>query len=335
MRRYSFWLSLTLPVVLLAFILANVDLPTVFRSLRGAHLAPAAGALALAYLIPTLLLAWRWQWILRRFYGFEVGYRFLLGEYWATLFLGFWVPAGVGSDIYRVVRVGKKAGGIPVNAATIVGEKFWALLVYGVLVLLTYPFVATSLDARPQVKLVVVEIATFAALGGVALFVALLLKDSLAQRLRSAIRGTVTTRLSLAAQRLLRSTAAGDQTVTFSTLLSPFFQWRNQIAGLGLMIAIQLITSYGGRLLLLALGVDLPLHVNVFVWALMNFFFLLPASVAGFGVREASFILLLGLFGVSRETSLAASFLALACSLVAIAPGGIIWIARALGSRTP
>ena len=263
------------------------------------------------------------------------GYRFLLAEYWTTLFLGFWVPGGVGSDVYRVVRVGRKAGGIPVNAATIVGEKFWALLVYGLLVLLTYPFVATSLDARPQVRLVVVEIAAFAALGGAALFVTLLLKDSLSRRLRNAIRGTLITRLSLAAQRLLRAAAGGDQTVTFSTLLSPFFQWRNQSAGLGMMIAIQLITSYGGRLLLLALGVDLPLHVNVFVWALMNFFFLLPASVAGFGVREASFILLLGLFGVSREASLAASFLALACSLIAIAPGGGIWLVRMLTSRTP
>ena len=94
-------------------------------------------------------------------------------------------------------------------------------------------------------------------------------------------------------------------------------------------IAIQLITTLGGRLLLLALGVDLPFVVHLFVWALMNFFMLLPVSIAGFGVREASFILLFGLFGVSRETSLAASFLALACTLAAIGPGGLVWLSRA------
>ena len=189
---------------------------------------------------------------------------------------------------------------------------------------------ASSLDARPRVKVAVIQIATLAALGVLALLAALLLKDSLARRLQGAIRGRVINRLSVAAQSLLRSAAGGDQAVTFSTLLAPFFQWRNQAAGLGLMIVIQLITSYGGWLLLLALGVDLPLIVHVFIWALMNFFFLVPASIAGFGVREASFIILFGMFGVSREVSLAASFLALACTLVVIAPGGGIWLARLL-----
>jgi uncharacterized membrane protein YbhN (UPF0104 family) len=326
-RRLSFWLSLTLPVLLLALILANVDLAAVARSLRGARLPLAAGALALAYLVPTLLLAWRWRWILRRFYGVERGYGFLLAEYWVTLFLGFWVPANLGSDVYRVIRVGKKAGGVPVNAATIVGEKFWALLVYGVLVLATYPLVAGSLDARPGVRLAVIRIGTLAAIGVVGLLVALTLRDSLARRLRGALRGSVMNRLGAAAQALLQRAAGDGEQSSFSTLLSPFFRWRNQAAGLALMVIVQLITSVGGLLLLRALGVSLPLAVNVFVWALMNFFFLIPASVAGFGVREAAFIVLLGLFGVSRESALAASFLALACNLAAIAPGGLIWLA--------
>lgn len=333
MRRLPFWLSLTLPVALLAFILASVDLGTVLESVRGADLGLAAAAFLLAFLVPLLLLAWRWKWILRRFYAVEVDFRSILAEYWISLFAGYWVPAGIGSDVYRVVRVGRKAGGIPVNAAAIVGERFWALLVYGLLVLLTYPLVARSLDARPQVRLAVVQIAIGAILGVAALLVVLALRDALGRRLRSAIRGRLTARLSAAAEALLRSAAGENRTVTFSTLLSPFFLWRNQLFGLGLMAAIQVTTAIGGRLLLLALGVDLPLAVHVFVWTLMNFFFLLPVSVAGFGVREASFILLFGLFGVSREVSLAASFLTLACTLAVIAPGGALWLFRAFDSR--
>jgi uncharacterized membrane protein YbhN (UPF0104 family) len=184
------------------------------------------------------------------------------------------------------------------------------------------------------VKQAVLQIGALAALCGLALVLALLLKDSLAGRLRSAIRGTLMNRLSAMARTLLRAAAGGDQSVTFSTILAPFFQWRNQASGLALMIAIQVITSVGGRQLLLALGVDLPLVVHVFVWALMNFFFLLPVSVGGFGVREASFILLFGLFGVPRETSLAASFLSLFCTLVVILPGGLLWLRRTFGRRT-
>jgi hypothetical protein len=83
-----------------------------------------------------------------------------------------------------------------------------------------------------------------------------------------------------------------------------------------------------------ALGGDLPFVVHLFVWTLMNFFMLLPVSIAGFGVREAAFILLFGLFGVSRETSLAASFLSLACTLAAIGPGGLLWLSRAFDRPT-
>jgi uncharacterized membrane protein YbhN (UPF0104 family) len=332
-KRLSFWLGLAVPVALLVVIFASVDVPTVVGALRGAEPLRVGAAFALAFLIPLLLLAWRWRWLLRRLYGIDADYRFILEEYWIALFVGYWVPGGIGSDVYRAVHVGKRAGGIPANVAVIVGERFWALLVYGALVLLTYPLVATSLDARPPVKQAVLRIGALAVLGGIALVVALLLKDSLGARLRSAIRGKLMDRLSAMARALLRAASGGDQSVTFSTILAPLFQWRNQASGLGLMIAIQAITSVGGRQLLLALGVDLPLVVHVFVWALMNFFFLLPVSVGGFGVREASFILLFGLFGVSRETSLAASFLCLFCTLAVILPGGLLWLGRGFGRR--
>jgi len=332
-KRLSFWLGLAVPVALLALVIASVDVPAALGSLRGADPFRVGVAFLLAFLLPLLLLAWRWRWLLRRFYGIDADYRFILEEYWIALFVGYWVPGGIGSDVYRAVHVGRRAGGIPANVAVIVGERFWALLVYGVLVLLTYPLVATSLDARPPVKQAVLQVGTLAALCGVGLCVALLLKDSLRGRLRSAIRGRLMERLSAMATALLRSAAGGDRNVTFSTILAPFFQWRNQASGLGLMIAIQVITSVGGRQLLLALGVDLPLVVHVFVWALMNFFFLLPVAVGGFGVREASFILLFGLFGVSRETSLAASFLTLLCTLTAILPGGLLWLNRGFGRR--
>jgi len=333
-KRVSFWLSLALPVGLLSLIVASVDLPAVFRNVRQANLGYALGALLVAFLIPIALLVWRWQWILQRFYGVRVAYRFLLAEYWIAMFAGYWVPAGVGSDVYRALRVGKAAGGVPANAAAVVGEKVWSLLVYGILVLVSYPLVAASLATRPQLRQAVFQIAVFSALAVAALLLALLLKDPMAGRLRQALEGKLLDRLGAMAQGILRSAAGGGETVTFSALLSPFFLWRNQAVGLGVTIAIQLITTLGGRLLLLALGVDLPFVVHLFVWALMNFFMLLPVSIAGFGVREASFILLFGLFGVSRETSLAASFLALACTLAAIGPGGLVWLSRAFERRT-
>ena len=331
--RWTFWLSLVFPVVVLALVFSQVDLHAMLQSLWGANLVEVLGTLALAFLIPIVLLAWRWQWILRRFYGANLSYGCILREYWISLFVGYWLPAGVGSDVYRVIRVSKAAGGIPVSAAAVVGEKAWALLAYGLLVLGAYPLVIPSVNAQPQVRQGVMAIAAVAALATAALLLVLLLKGPLARQVRSALQGRVLNRLSGMARALLRA-AGGGEAATFSGILAPFFRWRNQAVGLGLTLLIQLITSVGGRLLLLALGVNLPLAVHVFVWALMNFFLFLPITVAGFGVREASFILLFGLFGVPRETALAASFLSLGCTLIAIGPGGLVLLWRGLGPRT-
>jgi glycosyltransferase 2 family protein len=63
---------------------------------------------------------------------------------------------------------------------------------------------------------------------------------------------------------------------------------------------------------------------------LMYLFFLLPVSIGGFGIREASFIIILGLFGVGRENALASSFISLASVLITVGAGGLIWLSDGL-----
>ena len=304
-RRYSFWLSLIFPLVVLGIVLANVDLAAVLRSLKGADPVLTLGAFLLLSLTPIGLLALRWQWALRRLYGIELSFRVVITEFWMALFAGYCMPAGFGSDVFRVIRLGRRSGGIPANAAVVAGEKAWTLLISGVLVLVAYPLVISKVSASPVVSRVIVTIAGLAALAVTALLLILIFKGPLKRRVRWAL----------------------------PRLLSPFFRWRNLAVGLGLTLAVQLIASCGGWLLLLALGVNLPLIVHVFVWALMNFVMFLPVTIAGLGLREASFILLFGFFGVSREAALAASLLALGCALVSIVPGAIFLAVHTVRGR--
>jgi glycosyltransferase 2 family protein len=81
---------------------------------------------------------------------------------------------------------------------------------------------------------------------------------------------------------------------------------------------------------LLSIDVDLPLVTHVFVWTLMYLCFLLPVSIGGFGIREAAFIIIFGLFGVGREDALASSFISLASGLITIGAGGLIWLSDGL-----
>jgi hypothetical protein len=47
-------------------------------------------------------------------------------------------------------------------------------------------------------------------------------------------------------------------------------------------------------------------------------------SIGGFGIREAAFIVILGLFGVGRENALASSFISLASVLITVGASGLI-----------
>ena len=67
---------------------------------------------------------------------------------------------------------------------------------------------------------------------------------------------------------------------------------------------------------------DLSLTVHVFVWTLMFFIFLVPISIGTLGVREATFIVVFGLFGVEDEEALAGSFVGLASLLFTVGLGG-------------
>src|SRR5262249_27017888 len=90
------------------------------------------------------------------------------------------------------------------------------------------------------------------------------------------------------------------------------------------------VASVGGKFLLLSIDVNLPLVTHLFVWTLMYLCFLVPISIGGFGIREAAFIVILGLFGVSTENALASSFISLASVLITVGVGGLIWLTDGL-----
>jgi hypothetical protein len=53
---------------------------------------------------------------------------------------------------------------------------------------------------------------------------------------------------------------------------------------------------------------------------------LAPVSLAGWGVREAALVVVLGSFGVPAEAALAISVLVGLCLILVGLPGGLIWL---------
>ncbi|HEY6618702.1 MAG TPA: lysylphosphatidylglycerol synthase transmembrane domain-containing protein [Steroidobacteraceae bacterium] len=77
-----------------------------------------------------------------------------------------------------------------------------------------------------------------------------------------------------------------------------------------------------------SLNIDIGPVALTAVMSLMSFAVALPISAAGWGIREASLVTLLGLIGVDRSAALLLSVeFGLLTTLLSL-PGGLIWIAR-------
>jgi glycosyltransferase 2 family protein len=325
-KRLFFWFRVAVTLGFLAVVFSRIDIDRVVASLGKLRLSYALASLLIGYVTPILIMAWRWQVALRVLYHIKTPYRLLLRHYWTGMFVGYFVPGGLGTDIYRAARMTSEPGGFRLNAAAIVGDRAFAVFATALLVIASYPLVSGRLVGEPRIARLIgfIYVSTLSVL--LVLAIAALLNSSFGAGIRNSMRQ----RLGLEINRVVyeidgSSTIAGGK-VDGWQLLNPLFNWRNQVPIVAITILSQVIATVGGKFLLLSIDVNLPLLTHLFVWSLMYLCFLLPVSIGGFGIREAAFIVILGLFGVGRENALASSFISLVSVLITVGAGGLIWL---------
>jgi uncharacterized membrane protein YbhN (UPF0104 family) len=75
-----------------------------------------------------------------------------------------------------------------------------------------------------------------------------------------------------------------------------------------------------------SLGVDLPFLTWLAIVPPVTLIQLVPVSLAGWGVRELGFVVVLAGFGIPAEAALAASLLLGLCLIAVGLPGGLLWL---------
>jgi uncharacterized membrane protein YbhN (UPF0104 family) len=75
-----------------------------------------------------------------------------------------------------------------------------------------------------------------------------------------------------------------------------------------------------------SLGVDLSFLSWVAIVPPVTLILLVPVSLAGWGVRELGFVVILAGFGIPAEAALAASLLVGLCMIVIGLPRGLLWL---------
>ena len=323
-RRVISWL---VPVVILAIVFFRIDIGQLRSSIAHTNVIAFGLGLALAPMF-ILLGGMRWSAIVQSYSTSRLSKSFFLKTYWVGMALGMFVPASLGWDIYRIAAVSKRIGKPIANIFAIFVEKALALVTMAVLVVTLYPFAQRYLAVQsPYVARIVrfsyISIVAFVLLGAAAYFT---FRNRAASSLVKNVERVFSRFLSSAVKRVRLNLNPDDMQFSIRGLFSPLSRPSNYGKIVLFSFAIQLASAVRAQIYLISLGYSLPFIVNLFLVPIFFLIFILPISFGSLGIREGTFILLYGLFGVPAEIALLASFYSLLGILLNIAIGGVIML---------
>nr|WP_223190298.1 lysylphosphatidylglycerol synthase transmembrane domain-containing protein [Streptomyces sp. TRM68416] len=278
-------------VVILAVLMWRLGTGVLLDGLRRIDAASVAGAVGIG-VVTTVFSAWRWQLVAR---GLRI--RLPLGEavadYYRALFLNAALPGGVLGDVHRAVRHGRSAGDLGRGVRSVVLERAagqLALVVVGAVVLLTVPSPVRA-ETRQFAPLL-----ALAAVGGLAVFLALRMNRPRAQALRASLGG-------LLARSNWPAIAVSSVVVLAGHLV--MFVLAARVAGTTASAAVLLPLAV---LALLAMS--------------------LPLNVGGWGPREGVTAWAFGAAGLGAGSGLAVAVVYGVLCLAASLPGALVLLAR-------
>ena len=320
LRRGLRW---AIPIIVLYFVFQSIDFVKFKLSITQTN--PWLVALGLAHAPLLILIATlRWRNLLMQYHRTSISFDFVLKHYWIGLALGFFSPASLGLDAYRVVVSGRHFGKYTLNTAIILVEKLIALLTCMSIIVVLYPLAPIAVTS---------EIKKVFYLAYILLFVSIFLITAIIIALRNRVLNLLLKRLELyfagALERILGRLGLGNKAKTTKIPLREMMEPLANLKVIGIIalsFGIQFVSAVKSQIFFCALGYDLPFIVNLFAAPTLYFIFFLPISLGSIGIREGVYILLYGLFGVPVEIALLVSFFNLSGMILNSAIGGFIML---------
>ena len=310
LKRLWTYSGVAVAIVLLALVVWTLDARQIGASLISARPELVLSGLALVQM-QIMLSALRWRFTAGRL-GQKIGARPAINDYYLGTLVNQLLPGGVAGDALRALRHRTgKAGGWKVPAQAVLFERLAGqgmfFLIAG-LGLLLWPWLATR-DIPPGLMATIQVWAVVLPLCLVVVTLLLLFPPS---RLRAWLDG-----LKAALSHVFLRGGA----------------WAVQ---LGLSFVI--VGSYMAMFMLAsaAIGAPLPAIASITIIPICLLMMLFPATVAGWGAREAAAAALWPAFGYDASQGVAASILYGIMALVGAAPGlfiGAAMLLRPHGSR--
>ena len=300
-RPVKIGLQVGFSAALIFAVLWQADLGRVADALAG--ISPRWFLLSLlATAFATLVMVERWRLLLVARGRREPGFGWLCETYLIALLLGQVLPTAVGGDAVRAIDLGRRTGDTAEAWSSVLVDRLVGLSALGVLAVVGVVAGGGGIG-RGVAALVLVGV-----LGGSALAAWLLLSHT--------------------ARPLIAR-------LPLSSLTAAIHAYRAHRAALAWVFALGLVAQSARVLSIAALahGMSLPLSVwSLFVLCPVLFLVtIIPVSLNGIGLREATFVVVLAGVGVTREDAFALGLAFFAVGVLVASFGGIALLRRALG----
>jgi uncharacterized membrane protein YbhN (UPF0104 family) len=305
-------------LALLAFLFSRVDAPRLWHLARSASVPWLATALGLYYLM-ICVSAWRWG-VLLVAQGLRFPLRRLTSSFFVATFFNNFLPSNIGGDVVRIADTAPAAGSRTRAATVVLIDRGMGLLglalIAAIGATLTERFHPIDLGpVSPPLLWLGFAVAT-------ALAAPALLNPEGFTRLLSPLRVLHAEWIDVRLARLTDSLSRFRETP--AALASCF---AGAIVVQAILVAFYLAVARSMRIPVgfaeLALVVPISFIVQM-----------LPISMNGFGVREATFAFYFTRFGLPLESGLLVSFVGAAVIMLFSLSGGAVYISRLRGGTS-
>jgi uncharacterized membrane protein YbhN (UPF0104 family) len=284
-------LSLTfgLLAVLVFLVVDPRELAGAIRRMRPGPLVLAIGLAAL----DRVLMAYKWR-VLLVAQGIDIPLTTAVRAYFATTFVGLFLPITIGADVIRVLAV--REYGLRDVTISIVLERAIGVMAMGSLALVSCWLLASSVSHAPVAPIAAIVAATVV-IAGLGLTLSFWIVNRWGRALPESRLGTLA--------------RAYDSYRERPGVLVWFF---------ALSLLESLIPPVLNYVVAGGLGLALPFWMLLATVPLALTLARLPISLGGFGVQEASFVYFAGLLGVPRTEALATVLVAGGVLIITLLP---------------
>ncbi|MCU1488992.1 MAG: putative rane protein [Acidimicrobiaceae bacterium] len=293
---------------LLAVVATHIDWSRMEGRLRHGH--PLNLVAAVGLVLGALTIgAYRWRRLLMGA-GVHMGLRSLARVYSVATFSGTFLPTTLGADVTRALLVTRRGPLLTRVVMTIVVDRLGGLVGLLGMAWISFSLQSTTVPSGAQIFLAWVT--AIVAIGSLLLAVALFRGSRLAR----AIVPAKLTQMARESRTLLRGYARDPRTLVVLLVSSLLYQ---------ALISLQLV------MLAHAIDVHLPFATAAVTLALVTIVTLIPISIGGFGVREGSYVVLLGAASIAATDATLISVLSVAALFLASLPGAFMFARGGVG----